>query len=141
MSVSIDIVYEGDLHTLATHGPSGATLSTDAPTDNGGRGAAFSPTDLLATSLGACMATIMGLYAKKEGLDIAGAKVRVVKEMVAVPRRRVGRVEVTVAVPAEKAARLTPLQRQGLERAAHDCPVNLSLHPDVARPVKFIWGS
>jgi len=95
--VEIDIEYEGDLHCRAMHGPSSAVLSTDAPKDNQGKGEAFSPTDLLATALGACMMTVMGIYARTKGVDLKGTHVHVTKEMVADPRRRV--------VPTRPAAR------------------------------------
>ena len=90
MTVRIELAYEGDLHTAATH-PSGATLGTDAPLDNQGRGEAFSPTDLLATALGSCMMTVMGIVARRHDWPLEGSRVLVDKEMVADPTRRVGR--------------------------------------------------
>ena len=86
--VSIDIEYEGDLHCKATHGPSGAVITTDAPVDNQGKGAAFSPTDLFATSLGICMMTVMGIYARRKEIDLRGSRVHVTKEMATDPVRR-----------------------------------------------------
>ena len=74
MSVRIEVQYEGELHTRAAHGPSGATLETDAPKDNEGKGESFSPTDLLATALGTCMLTVMGIYARRKGWDLATAE-------------------------------------------------------------------
>ena len=76
--VRIDIQYEGDLHCSAVHGPSGRTLDTDAPVDNHGRGSSFSPTDLLATSLGCCMATVMGILANERGYRLEGTSISVV---------------------------------------------------------------
>jgi putative redox protein len=137
MSVEMDVVYEGDLHCLATHGPSGRTIVTDAPTDNGGRGEAFSPTDLVAAALGACSMTIMGLVAKRSGLDITGAKTRVRKEMASQPARRLGEVTVAVTFPAGR--KFSPADRQKLEHAAHACPVHQSLHPDVKVRFEFIY--
>ncbi len=134
--VEIDIAYEGSLHTAATHAPSGARLTTDAPRDNMGKGESFSPTDLLATALGTCMLTTMGITAKKLGVALEGASARVVKEMVTQPLRRVGRLTVDIAVPHE----VTPDVRRQLEQAAHNCPVTQSLHPDVRIPVTFRWG-
>ena len=131
--VEIDIVYEGDLRCRAIHGPSGSGIATDAPVDNQGRGEAFSPTDLLATALGTCMMTTMGIFARRKGIDLAGSRVRVVKEMVADPLRRVGRVGVVLDLPG----RLAPAERQALENAAHTCPVHKSLHPDVSIDVVF----
>ena len=90
MAVTIDVEYVGDLHCEAVHGPSGIRLMTDAPVDNGGKGEAFSPTDLAATALGTCLVTIMGIVAQRHGWDLTGTRVRVVKEMTAVPMRRIG---------------------------------------------------
>ena len=134
--VEIDIEYEGDLHCKATHGPSRATLATDAPVDNQGRGEAFSPTDLLATSLGVCMMTVMGIHARARGFELKGTRVHVTKEMVADPRRRVGVLGVTFAMPKG----IDPAQRAPLERAGRTCPVALSLHPGVKVDAVFRYG-
>ncbi|MGN6625042.1 MAG: OsmC family protein [Tepidisphaeraceae bacterium] len=133
--VNIDITYEGDLHTSAVHGPSGATIQTDAPKDNQGRGEAFSPTDLLATALGTCMLTIMGIVAKRDGIALEGTKVSVGKHM-SPPPRKVERLEVTFHVPV----RLSAEQKTKLENAAHTCPVHRSLHPDVQVVTQFNWA-
>src|SRR5438093_7379337 len=79
--VKSTIEYRGGLHCVAKHGPSGATLETDAPVDNQGRGESFSPTDLVATALGACMATIMGIYAQRKNINLEGMRIEVSKEM------------------------------------------------------------
>jgi putative redox protein len=136
MSVQIDLVYRGELRCEATHGPSGKHLETDAPVDNQGRGESFSPTDLVATALGACMLTIMGIYAKRHEIDLTGTTVTVQKEMTQVPVRRIARLttEIRVPLPADHP------QCQALERAALTCPVHQSLHPDVEKPVEFVWG-
>lgn len=139
MSVEIHIVYEGQLHCSARHGPSGKTLATDAPVDNGGQGASFSPTDLVATALGTCLVTIMGLVAQRNNLDIAGATVHVVKEMAQAPLRRIAALQVTIRVPKEKGAKLTAADRQKMEKAALTCPVHASLHPEIQAPVKFLY--
>lgn len=133
--VQIDIVYEGELHTRAKHGPSGMELVTDAPKDNQGRGEAFSPTDLLATALGSCMLTIMGIVARREQIALEGTKVRVTKEMTATPPRRVARLTVMFDLPVP----VTPEQKIKLENAAHTCPVHRSLHPDVEVVTTFNW--
>lgn len=133
--VEIRVLYEGDLHTRCTHGPSASELETDAPKDNEGRGERFSPTDLLATSLGSCMLTTMGILARRRGWPLEGARVRVEKHMVTAPERRVGRLVVAFDLPA-----LPPDARTLLERAAHTCPVKKSLHPDVQVDVSFSWG-
>jgi putative redox protein len=134
--VNVQIVYRGDLHCAATHGPSGATLDTDAPKDNQGRGEAFSPTDLVAAALGTCILTTIAIRTRRLDLALAGATASVTKEMVATPTRRIGRlaVEVTIPVPT------TPEQRAEIERIAHTCPVHASLHPDVQVPITFRWA-
>jgi putative redox protein len=135
VSVRIEVRYEGELHTTARHGPSGASLETDAPKDNEGKGESFSPTDLLATALGTCMLTVMGILARRKSWDMKGARVTVDKHMVTDPVRRIGRLEVRFEMPAgipEEARKL-------LERAAHTCPVHQSLHPDVKVETTFTW--
>jgi putative redox protein len=137
MAVEINITYEGSLHTAATHGPSRNTLTTDAPVDNGGKGAAFSPTDLVATALGTCMATVMGLVAQRNKLDIDGLQVQVIKEMTADPVRRIGTLKTRLVFPQGKS--LSATDRAKLEAAAQACPVKESLHPDVKTPVEFVY--
>ncbi len=134
--VQIDVAYEGELHTRVVHGPSGATLATDAPTDNGGKGEAFSPTDLVGAALGSCMATIMGIYAGRHGIDLRGMAVSVRKTMATQPIRRIAGLEVTIRVPVPA----DHPHRAGLERAALTCPVHQSLHPDIALPVRFEYA-
>ena len=136
MSVRIEVRYEGELHTSASHGPSGASLETDAPKDNEGKGEAFSPTDLLATALGTCMLTVMGILARRKGWEMKGARVTVDKHMLADPVRRVGRLELRFEMPAGIPAEA----RKPLERAAHTCPVHQSLHPDVKVDTSFAWA-
>ena len=140
MAVEIDVVYQGQLHCQAVHGPSQAELGTDAPVDNHGRGESFSPTDLVATALGTCMLTVMGIVAERNKLDLTGTGVRVVKEMVQDPVRRIGSLTVTIRFPADKAAKLTTDDRKKLEAAAMHCPVHKSLHPDVKTPIEFHYG-
>ena len=140
MAVEIDIVYEGQLHCVATHGPSGATLASDAPVDNHGKGESFSPTDLVAAALGTCVMTVMGIVADRHQLDLIGTRIHVTKEMIQHPVRRIGRLAVTITVPVEKAVRLSASDRSRLETAAHHCPVHQSLHPDVQAPIEFVWG-
>ena len=138
--VSIDITYAGELHTEAKHGPSGASLSTDAPVDNHGRGESFSPTDLVATGLGACMATVMGILAKKRGYEIAGMQVNV-KKLMTPPPRRIARLEVRVRVPAAADATVDTSGRADLEYEANHCPVRLSLLDAIEVPVTFEWSA
>lgn len=135
MSVEITAVYPGSLRCVATHGPSNASLATDAPVDNGGHGAEFSPTDLVATALGTCVLTTMGLVAQRHGIDLSGMRVRVVKEMTQKPVRRIASLATEVFLPA--AAVPEQEQRSRLEAAAGKCPVHASLHPEIAAPLTF----
>lgn len=132
--VEINITYEGDLRCQAVHGPSGQGLFTDAPVDNHGKGQSFSPTDLVATALGTCMATIMGILADREGWDLRGMRIRVVKEMVSQPCRRIGRLRTTIVFPPG----LSSSQRDRLEAAARACPVHQSLGEQVEMPLEFL---
>jgi putative redox protein len=134
--VTIQIQYQGDLRCEAVHEPSGTHLNTDAPKDNMGKGESFSPSDLVATALGTCMLTIMGIAARSLQVDLIGTRVTVQKEMVATPLRRIGKLAVKIAVPTK----LTDEQKQKLEQAALTCPVHKSLHPDIQTPVEFVWA-
>ncbi len=134
--VTMHFAYEGDLHCRAIHGPSGTELATDAPKDNQGRGESFSPTDLVATALGTCMLTVMGIAARTLSLDVSGATATVAKEMTAAAPRRIACLAVRIHVPQ----RISVEDRLKLERAVHTCPVHKSLHPDVAMPIAFSWG-
>lgn len=135
--VEITAVYEGQLHCTATHGPSGTTLSTDAPKDNMGKGESFSPTDLVATALSTCILTTMAIVATRHGIDITGATVRVEKHMTTTGPRRIARLPAEVHMPRP----LSPEDQQRLENAAHACPVHKSLHPDIDAPIQFAWGA
>jgi putative redox protein len=137
MAVEINIAYEGGLHCAATHGPSRNALTTDAPVDNGGKGAAFSPTDLVATALGTCMATIMGLVAQRNNLNIDGLQIQVIKEMTADPVRRIGSLKTRLVFPRGKPLSVT--DRAKMEAAANACPVKQSLHPDLKLPMEFVY--
>lgn len=141
MSVEIDIICEGQLRCVATHGPSGVRLTTDAPVDNQGRGESFSPTDLVATALGSCLMTIMGIVAQRGNIDLTGTRVHVIKDMIQQPVRRIGQLTVTITIPADKAAKISAADRSKLEAAAKACPVHKSIHPDVQMPIEFVWGA
>lgn len=130
------IVYEGNLRTVCTHNQSGNSIQTDAPTDNQGKGERFSPTDLLATSLGACALTIMGIKARDMNVDLAGTKIGVEKIMKADPRR-VGGINLTFHFPETVVA--DDKQRTIIERCASTCPVFYSIHPDIEVGIKFEW--
>lgn len=135
--VAISIVYEGKLHCKATHMPSGTILETDAPKDNNGKGESFSPTDLVATALGSCMLTVMGIASRTLNVDLTGTTVTVNKEMAVVPVRRIGKLTVTLNFPMQ----ISEENKKKLEHAALACPVHKSLHPDVAMPIEFNWDS
>ncbi len=134
--VAIQFEYQGDLHCKAIHSPSGAELNTDAPKDNQGRGESFSPTDLVATALGSCMLTVMGIMARTLNIDIAGSTATVEKEMTAEPPRMIKSLKVKILVPHS----ISAVNKQKLERAAHTCPVHKSLHPDIQAPIEFTWN-
>ena len=125
--------YAGHLRTEATHVASGTVIQTDAPVDNHGRGEAFSPTDLVSTALGACMMTIIGIVGERHEWDLVGSTYDVVKHMSKEAPRRIAQIDVTFKLPAA----LAPNDRALLERAAHTCPVTLSLHPDIVQNVVF----
>ncbi|MCK6460173.1 MAG: OsmC family protein [Planctomycetes bacterium] len=131
--VAIEGAYEGDLRVRAVHGPSGTSVLTDAPRDNEGKERGFSPTDLVATALGTCVLTILGIHARRRGVDIEGARFRTTKEMAAAPLRRIARLVTTVTLPASVGTE----DRRALEAAARTCPVTASLHPDIEAAVEF----
>jgi putative redox protein len=116
---------------------SGSVIETDAPIDNRGKGERFSPTDLVATALAACIVTTMAIAGDTHGIDIDGTECEVEKIMVADPRR-IGEIKVHITMPAGKA--YTEKEKLVLERAAHTCPVAKSLHPDLKETISFVWG-
>ena len=126
--VQVQVQYTGELGCQAVHGTSQATLNTDAPVDNQGRGLSFSPTDLTATSLGACMLTIIGIKARDHDLAIEGSIATVVKHMVSSPVRRISKLEVVIDVVGKGHDERA---RKVLHAAAMACPVKQSLHPDI----------
>ncbi len=133
--VQISIRYTGELHCVATHEPSQSELATDAPVDNNGKGEAFSPTDLVATALGTCMATVMAIAAQRHQVELSGMRVSIGKEMSKDTPRRIVRLASEIHLPLPE----NHPQRQLLEAAALGCPVHQSLHPQIEKPVKFIW--
>ena len=134
MGVKISGRYLGDKKVALTHADSGTIVTTAAPKDNGGDGSSFSPTDMVGAALGACMVTIMGLMAEREGLSLLGTWFEVEKHMSASPRR-IGHLPMTIHLPGH----LSPEQRIKLERGAHTCPVHHSLHPDSKVEVAFVY--
>ena len=130
------VSYSGDLRTLATHLQSGSTFETDAPTDNQGKGERFSPTDLIGTSLAACMLTTMAIRAKELEPKIRGAKMETTKIMTAAPRK-IGSILLKFHWPTN--ARFTDEEKVKLEEIAWTCPVKESIHPDIKLEVDFNW--
>lgn len=130
--------YLGDLRTQATHLQSATQILTDAPTDNQGKGEAFSPTDLVAGALGSCMMTIMGIVARRDEIDLRGSEMEITKIMSAEAPRRIARIELTMQMITDRL--LTEAERAKLERAAYTCPVALSLHPEIEQAVEFSWN-
>jgi uncharacterized OsmC-like protein len=131
------IIYKGHLRTGATHLQSQSVIETDAPTDNHGKGERFSPTDLVATALGSCMLTIMGIKAGEMNIDLTGVKIDIQKHMKADPRR-IGGVDVIFTFPSTLT--LSEKEKTILQNAALTCPVAKSLHPDIAQNVSFNWS-
>lgn len=134
---TIKTTYLGDLRTDSTHLQSGTKLITDAPTDNMGKGEAFSPTDLLATATGTCILTTMAIVAQRDGIELVGSEVEVTKIMTQTPPRRVARLEINLKLKTNIV--LSTEQVKKLENTAHRCPVSLSLHPDVEQVLMFEW--
>lgn len=129
------VTYESNLRTTCLHLQSGSVFETDAPTDNKGKGERFSPTDLIATGLGACLITTMGIKAESMNIQLNGAKVEVTKIMVSDPRR-IGKIIVHATLPA---LNLDEKTIEILERVGRTCPVERSLHPDVELDIQFKW--
>lgn len=134
--VQVSINYEGALHCSVTHGPSGAVLQTDAPVDNNGKGESFSPTDLCASALGSCMATIVGMQLQRVGVEMAGMRLQVSKEMSADLPRRIAKLSTEIWITQE----LSEEQKALVEKAALTCPVHHSLHPEIEKPILFHWA-
>ncbi len=133
--ITAKTTYLGDLRAESIHIQSGNKILTDAPTDNQGRGEAFSPTDLLATSLGSCILTIMGIKARENGIDLVGTEVEITKIMASDPRR-VAEVIVEFYFPPKT---YTGEQKRMIESVAGTSPVPLSLHPDLKQTIRFHW--
>lgn len=133
--VQIKMRYEGGLRCSAVHGPSGNSLQTDAPVDNNGRGETFSPTDLVATALGTCMMTIMGIVADRRKIDLEGMQVTVEKIMSEDMPRRISKLPVTIEMPLAADSPLKDL----FINAALTCPVHQSLHPDIEVKIDWRW--
>ncbi|MDP4623862.1 MAG: OsmC family protein [Akkermansiaceae bacterium] len=134
--VKINLSYKGGLRCSATHAPSGNVITTDAPVDNNGKGEAFSPTDLVATALGACMATVMGIVAERKEISLEGMAVEVRKFMSEDSPRRISKLEVDIKMPLPA----SHPERKLLESAARGCPVHHSLHPEIETVFNWTWA-
>jgi uncharacterized OsmC-like protein len=134
--ITSTVKYNGELRTEAVHVKSGNTIITDAPTDNHGKGEAFSPTDLVATALACCMISVMGIVSMKEGITKTdGATAEITKIMYADPRR-IGEIHITLTMPKNN---FSDKEKKMYEHAAHTCPVAKSLHPDLKQVITFVW--
>jgi putative redox protein len=130
------VVYNGDLRTTMTHLQSGTVVITDAPSDNHGKGEAFSPTDLAATAVASCMLTTMAIACLARDYNIDGAHADVTKVMSATAPRRIAKIIINIFMPDKN---YTDEQKKVLEKIAHHCPISLSLHPDTEEIVNFVW--
>ena len=134
MSLTVTAKYLGRKRVELQHGPTGSTILTDAPKDNNGEGTTFSPTDLVAGALGACMLTVMGIVADRHAIDLSGTWTTVQKTM-GIDPRRITELPVEIHLPAA----INSEHRALLERTARTCPVHHSLHPDINAPLVFVY--
>jgi len=135
MDLTANVLYAGGLQTSCTHLRSGNKIETDAPIDNRGKGERFSPTDLMATSLAACILTVMGIKARDKGIDMDGARAELKKTMASNPRR-IAKIEVWIQMPDNK---YSDEEKHILEKMTHHCPVGNSLHPDLEEIIHLKW--
>jgi uncharacterized OsmC-like protein len=133
---TVETIYTGELRTEATHLLSGNKLITDAPPDNQGRGEYFSPTDLVATALGSCMVTVMGIAARGHNFNIDGSKLVITKIMTVEAPRRIAEVVIDITFPGDYSEKVKKI----IEFTVKNCPVALSLHPDVKQTVTLRYG-
>lgn len=130
------VIYQGDLRTELIHLRSGSVIENDAPVDNHGQGARFSPTDLVATALASCMLTTMGIVSATHQINITGSSCEVEKIMEANPRR-IGTIRIKMQVLGQ--SNYTDKEKQILEKTALTCPVYKSLHPDLKKELEIHW--
>lgn len=131
--VEMMLTYDGDQRSTAVHGPSGTVLIIDAPVDNGGKGESYSPSDLVATALGACMLTYIGKAADRHGWDVSGTRIVVQKDMVADPLRRIGRLVVDIHLTRD----FDDKEMRILTNTVTTCPVKLSISDQIEVPITF----
>jgi len=135
MSHKIESNYLGGLRVLSTHLASNTEIITDAPVDNNGKGESFSPTDLVATALGTCMITVMGIYAEKNGILMPNVYSRTNKVMSSTPRK-ISKLKIEIIFGDNQ---LSDVEKQCLKDVALNCPVAKSLHPDLKQEIEFIF--
>jgi putative redox protein len=135
---TVQTTYLGELRTEATHLQSGTKILTDAPTDNQGKGEAFSPTDLVATALGSCIITTMGIVANRDGVDLRGSNMEITKVMSSEAPRRIAQIVIKISMVTD--SEWNDDMKAKYVRIAHTCPVAISLHPDVLQTVTFEWS-
>jgi uncharacterized OsmC-like protein len=135
MAVEITVDYEGQLRCGAVHGPSKNELLTDAPADNMGKGESFSPTDLVATALGTCILTTIGIVAQKKGFEVKNMRAHVEKHMSSDTPRRIMKlpVKIWISLPPDHP------ERALIEKTANSCPVYESVRKDIEMPIEFVW--
>jgi putative redox protein len=133
--MTASIIYQSNLRSLCTHLQSGTEILTDAPSDNQGKGEAFSPTDLVVTALGSCIVTTMAIKCRNMGIDIDGTRIDVNKIMASDPRR-IAQIDVTLHMPDHP---YTDKEKKILEHTAMTCPVAISLHRDLVKNITFVW--
>jgi len=136
MNFTAKTTYIGGLRTEAVHLKSGTQMVTDAPVDNQGKGESFSPTDMVATAMGSCMLTIMGIKARDKNIDIKGATIEVLKTMASNPRR-ISKLDIKMTMPSKS---FSDKDKKILEHAAQTCPVGNSLHSDIEIVTDIIWA-
>ena len=133
MSHKIESNYLGELRVSSTHIASNTKIITDAPIDNNGKGESFSPTDLVATALGTCMITVMGIYAEKNGILMPNVYSRTNKVMSSTPRK-ISKLKIEIIFGDNQ---LSEVEKQCLKDVAVNCPVAKSLHPDLKQEIEF----
>ncbi len=139
---TIHVEYLGGLRSDCAHIQSGTHINTDAPTDNQGRGEAFSPTDLVANALGTCILTTMAIFARRDGIELTGSTMDITKVMSTEPPRKIAKIIIDLTLCAEQdGISFMPDEatRTRLEKIAHTCPVAISLHPDLVQDVTIQW--
>ena len=131
---TLEIKYQGDLRTTATHLDSGSEICTDAPKDNHGLGETFSPTDMVCSALASCILTIMAIAVEKNGISIKGANA-IVKKTMGINPRRISKIDIELTFTKDYDERTKVI----LERAAHNCPVHHTLSDEVEKNINFIY--